>query len=606
MAAAGGLIVAAIVATVIVTQAFGPDRAEITTQPADKKVEGIWVEDLADPLVIAPGDREAVAMKAAYLTGLTSLPTPLPDYLRRDALPRMVLYSVSDGVHTARVFVGGGNGLTAAMENAADKLKSELGGGYRPRWLRVDVVQDVRPIPEISLIRPMKYDRSMAGLATGHERRMMMLPIEVTREEIISDAGLLEPMKILPFLKLRPWRAKDGSFPPEAIDEPMYRFRTMAMFTDGRTVKELFRGHRKREKLTPELLTERAKLAGEYLTRMVGKDGKFAYHYKADTGVSAQSYNILRHAGTTYSMYELYEVTGDKTLLAAAERALKYLYKHVVEAPATVQGRSYVADEGMVKLGGAGLAAVAIAKAIETTGNREHLTVLRRLGRWMQSVQDSKTGEFHIHFQTWPAGVKLNRKSIYYPGEAILGLIRLHQLDPDGGWLTSAEMGARYLAESYQGKELPADHWLLYGLNDIHAVTGDEVLLKHGMAIALEAIVAKQRDDDVLPRDWAGSFYTPPRSTPTATRMEGLCAAYFLAKRANATDKTERMLPAIRRGINFSLQCQLMPETAMFMAQPAVAMGGIRGELQGFGVRIDYVQHTMSALLQARRILGGR
>ncbi|MFP4053069.1 MAG: hypothetical protein ACLFV7_04310 [Phycisphaerae bacterium] len=605
IAVLGGLVLAGIVAAVVATRTNGTGPQTTTTAPDGGSGREIWIEDLADPLVIAPGDHEAVAMHAAYLTGLTSLPAKLPDSLRGDARPRMVICSVSDGIHTARVFVGGGNGLLAAMEDAADRLKAELGGGYRPQWLRVDIVQDVWPIPEVSLVRPLKNDRSLAGLATGRNRRLMLLPIELTRERIVSDAGLLEPMKILPFLKLRPWRAKGGSFPPEAIDEPMYRFRTLALFTDGRSVKELFRGHRKRETLTPELLTERAKLAGQYLARVVDKDGRFGYHYRADKGVFSSSYNILRHAGTTYSMFELYEVTGDERLRAAAERALKYLYRHIVEAPATIQGRSFVADEGMVKLGGAGLAAVAIAKAIQTTGNREHLTVLRRLGRWMQSVQDSKTGEFHIHFQTWPAGIKINRKSIYYPGEAILGLIRLHQLDPDGGWLASAEKGARYLAESYQGKELPADHWLLYGLNDIHAASGDEVLLKHGMAIAMDAIVAKQRGDKGIPPDWAGSFYTPPRSTPTATRMEGLCAAYFLARRAGATDKTAKMLPAIRRGVNFSLQCQLMPETAMFMAQPSAALGGLRGELQGFGVRIDYVQHTMSALLQARTILGG-
>jgi hypothetical protein len=40
------------------------------------------------------------------------------------------------------------------------------------------------------------------------------------------------------------------------------------------------------------------------------------------------------------------------------------------------------------------------------------------------------------------------------------------------------------------------------------------------------------------------------------------------------------------------------------MKQPQRAVGGVRGSLTSYTVRIDYVQHTISSLLGLYRILG--
>src|SRR5680860_112785 len=63
----------------------------------------------------------------------------------------------------------------------------------------------------------------------------------------------------------------------------------------------------------------------DYLLNAMNPDGTYIYEYNPKTDRKSWKYNILRHAGTTYSILEVYEVTGRKEYLEAAIRALEYL-----------------------------------------------------------------------------------------------------------------------------------------------------------------------------------------------------------------------------------------------------------------------------------------
>ena len=52
--------------------------------------------------------------------------------------------------------------------------------------------------------------------------------------------------------------------------------------------------------------------------------------------------------------------------------------------------------------------------------------------------------------------------SLYYPGEAALGLLMLYEKDPSLIWLQAAADSIAYLARMREGKKLvEADHWAL-------------------------------------------------------------------------------------------------------------------------------------------------
>lgn len=575
--------------------------------------ELVWLDDVAAPLPLTPPKRRALASYAAARTGLLGIAPSLPDELQRDREPRVVMVSLSDGVRTARVYTGIGRGVGAAIEYAAARVRATLPPEVKPRWLRLDVVQEVQRIEQMTLDTRLPRDPSLWGMATTADFGLAVLPVELVRpnvkDRIIKRDGHLNPLAIQRFLRERPWRANADKFSPLRDDHRKirYRFRTDAVFTDGVKVLDLYRGHRLRRRLTPKLLRARALLAGRYLARAVKADGSFTYAYFPATDETNSDYNLPRHAGTLYSMMQLYQLTEDKELLAAARRALRFLLGHVEPARGTIRKRSVVVEGRVVKLGGVGLAGIAIAEYIKATGDRKPLETLRRLGRWIQSVQNPRTGELHTHYMEWPSGRRLNRKMAYYPGEAILALTRLHGLDPNGGWMEIAESAAEWQVQSQQGKDFWADHWLLYALNEIHAETGNERLARHAIAMANEAIVARQRrTPEPDRRDWVGSFYTPPRITPTATRMEGLAATWFLADRMKRPVLAKTYRETLQRGVQFSLQGQILPEKAMFFRHPPTCLGGFQGSLTYAPIRIDFVQHSLSAILLTRKILLNR
>ena len=103
--------------------------------------------------------------------------------------------------------------------------------------------------------------------------------------------------------------------------------------------------------------------------------------------------------------------------------------------------------------------------------------------------------------------------------------------------------------------------------------------------------------------DWLGSYYQPPRSTPTATRSEGLFSTYLLARDYGYEQMASQILEALKLGAAFQLQTQFRPESVMYLKDPQRALGGFHRSLDNYELRIDYTQHNISALLGLYKIL---
>ena len=103
---------------------------------------------------------------------------------------------------------------------------------------------------------------------------------------------------------------------------------------------------------------------------------------------------------------------------------------------------------------------------------------MRRLGRFIVH-QQYDDGHFRSNADLErEAGTKLKREVIYYPGEAVLGLMRLYALDPQPEYLDAARKGADWVVhvrDAYVSEENQEhDHWMSYALNELYRVTRDE------------------------------------------------------------------------------------------------------------------------------------
>jgi hypothetical protein len=356
---------------------------------------------------------------------------------------------------------------------------------------------------------------------------------------------------------------------------------------------------------TPERLLAAVRLGADYLARVVNAEGRYVYLYHPVEDRDDSQYGWLRHAGTTYALLEAYEEFGTPEYLEKAELALRYLSAHLHDDPAS-QGKYALdtRDEEQQKVGGAGLALLAFAKHAAVTGKRDQLETMRALARFIMK-QQYEDGHFRSNADVeYESGKTLKREPVYYPGEAALALMRLYAVDPQKTYLDTARHAADWVVHvrdaNVSENDQEHDHWMAYTLNDLYRVTHDGSYLEHAFKIARAIQRKQQRVADAPAPDLVGTFYEG-QTTPASTRVEAYDAAIALARFAGKPDDW-LLVPAHEVACSMLGQ-QFRPDNDYWLKNQAKVEGGVRESLLVQDVRIDYVQHAMSAWLHFARIL---
>jgi len=347
-----------------------------------------------------------------------------------------------------------------------------------------------------------------------------------------------------------------------------------------------------------------ANQAGAYLVEHSLPDGSFVYEYDPVRKRAAGSYNILRHAGTVYALLELYRQSKNPDVLRVAQSALAYLHAQIRPC-LDVGDVECVVEDDEIKLGGNALAILAFVEYAAVTDDEKYLPAARRLSRFVTQTQSS-TGQFLVHKLSFSSGRVADFESSYYPGEALFALAKLAQRDKDTALFRQVHRGAQWIIEVRDGNtprtRLEHDHWLLYALNELHADRPEPLYVDHTRRLTDAISAAQHRDICDGRSDWNGGYFSPPHSTPAATRSEGLAAAWALFSRAGDTAYMERAKRTLNRGIRFQLETQMTKEKAQSINADKAAVGGFHESLTEYSIRIDYVQHNISSLLGYLRV----
>jgi hypothetical protein len=360
--------------------------------------------------------------------------------------------------------------------------------------------------------------------------------------------------------------------------------------------------------------------SARYLAALCDEQGRFTYRTHLDPAVALPpAYNVLRHAGAVYALAQYCQRSPDAEVQAAMQRGADFLRRKCVGPVADHPNLLAVwsdpdvtgdAPPRQAKLGGAGLALVALLNAERVAPGSTPLDQLRALGRFLIFMQKGDGSFYSKYFPD--SGRSDAWQSDYYPGEAALGLLLLYERDPALPWLRAAAQALDQLAQ--RGTREPAtfpDQWFLLAAERLWVNAAEtpvpvnrELLLAHARRICLDMLADQQRqaDDPQL----AGCYTPDGRSCPTATRLEGLLAAtsFLLAAEPSLTDTLRQ---SIDDGVRFLLRCQI-PDGPQAGAFPRVLSGFEPSADQGDGVRaqevrIDYVQHALSALIQYEQIV---
>ncbi|NOZ07390.1 MAG: hypothetical protein GXO91_00750 [FCB group bacterium] len=364
--------------------------------------------------------------------------------------------------------------------------------------------------------------------------------------------------------------------------------------------------------------------AARYLEKVCNPDGQFLYRVNINPAVvPAKRYNLLRHAGTVYILAKYFRQSNDRAALTAVENALGFMQQKSLEAvpghPNLLGVWSYPwitssRSPKQLKLGGTGLGLTAMATYGAAFPDKIDLKQLGAMGDFLLFMQKD-TGEFYSRYID-RQGLDDTNPSLYYPGEAILGLISLFRIYPSQKWLDGAIRGLTYLARSRADLDYaPADNWALIASAEILKFKNDSLtdevrrtIVDHAIQIS-ESILAEKKPRYSTEQRLGGCLTRDGKTTPTATRLEGLLAALKIIPEERA-DLRRQILKAVRGGICFlqSTQIQKGPYRGGFTrdSRPFSEEGFIDGDRfndRATEIRIDYVQHALNALLEYRHLL---
>lgn len=346
-------------------------------------------------------------------------------------------------------------------------------------------------------------------------------------------------------------------------------------------------------------LIDAAIAGGDYLVRMQRSDGRFYYWYDpADDRLEYNQYNMVRHAGAALSLFDLYSATRDKRFLDSARLAISFLTTRFRDAAGESGGPKrglYVLDfDGKAKLGANGLALLAMARSLEIEKSQALLSSADGLASLILSMQrpDGSYDSYYRIKGDEPSG----SVSLYYPGEAMLGLLALHKLNGKKELLESAVRGADFLIESQRKlKEPPPDAWLMQALEVLFKISNEKRYAEHAIALAT-TLIGYQYGENSAAGQPGGFGPDQPDAGSTASRVEGIVAAYRIAEKVKHSN-VPKLAKSLRAATDFLLSKQFTRANSFFFPRSDRAAGGFPESMTSMVIRIDFVQHSISALL---------
>lgn len=351
-----------------------------------------------------------------------------------------------------------------------------------------------------------------------------------------------------------------------------------------------------------DLALERARMGASWLAGVAREDGSFYYiYYPEDREFEEVDYNEVRHAGTTYSMFQAYGALGGGAVLDAAERGAQYIQDHSV--PAGDGGLAFI-YEGRMKLGGQALALVALLERRRVLSDDTYDELISGLAGFMMSLElADEPGRYYQSYDAALQEPSLEPDSDYYPGEALLALTRLARHYRDGPYLDSAVRAAEFLVHERDG-DIPAagvvpreDHWLALALSELYQLRREEAYREVAYLQAESMIGNQFTADDGPMRAGGSSLQNPINYTSTATKGEALVAVWAMAAATGDDEASDRYAAAARRNAQFQLRVQFTRENTELFPDPAMVIGAWGKDALDPWIRIDFVQHNISALI---------
>lgn len=338
---------------------------------------------------------------------------------------------------------------------------------------------------------------------------------------------------------------------------------------------------------TNDTLLEYLSDSGDYLLQHIQSSGKWDYEYDPSKDENLPRYNILRHAGTTYSLGLIFKYTRDPKYYNGTAKTLNYLLSHHLHFE-TWEGKevAYMEERGVVKLGGAALAVLAVVEIEQMDPLARYERELDGLGEFIVQMQ-YPNGSFQCFYKT-----REDEHSNYYPGEALLALARLYDHYGDQRYLDALTIGLEFYNPYYGRSYTAYTPWATEAMVYAYGWNNESSYFDQCYAMAESCRAGQNLPGKTIEQQYIGGWGADPAANG-ASRVEGVVDAFLMAKRTNDTSKMNRYNSTMEYASRFLINLQFNGEESGGFPKPEKVAGGTPLSYNEDNIRIDYVQHAV-------------
>jgi hypothetical protein len=347
-------------------------------------------------------------------------------------------------------------------------------------------------------------------------------------------------------------------------------------------------------------IVDSLRLSGEYLVNHIEEDGSWDYLYDAGKDRSIDDYNLLRHAGTTYSMALIFKYTGDPRFYNGSVITANYMLENYLHFEEKDVGEiAYVSSGHLVKLGGAALAALALIQIATADPLVLYDREITGFGNFILN-QITESGKFNCYMNALE-----NKHNDYYPGEALLALTGIYEYTGDCRYLDGLNRSWEFYKDFYgSGGYTPFSPWGTEALYHTCRITGRADLADLALLMGRNSISSQIQPSPYTDERYIGGFGNPPRSN-SASKVEAGVDAYALSLLLGEDYWIDVFNETISLARKFLLELQLNRSEADELPNPVLSRGGYPDTFDDLEIRIDYVQHSVVVLIKILAYRGG-
>lgn len=493
----------------------------------------------------------------------------------------VVFISVSDGKKKAKVFLSQSPDMSKALTEAFEKAKKS---GMYPKWFKLDVVvsdEEKSYLDFTDANLTIRKGGMKSGIAFTPYYGTALLEQQINSGGLLNyETGELDLKKVNDELKAM-GKKKLGSIP-----DTLRLFTTQGYFAENRSyAHKLVSGSHNngRRRITADRRTveELARKTSEYLSGIIDKKGKFIYGYYPIDNQELEGYNILRHAGTIWSLIMQYDMCRDEGLVPVIDSAVDYLKKYIHQKDSKT---AFVVDGTRLNVGGNGLALLALTTYAEVFGTSKHNALIRQLANGIINMQKKDGSYIHtLDKKTYKTAEEYI--IIYYDGEAAYGILKAYGILGDKKYLTAASKACDYFVKKdYASLH---SHWMSYVFNEITKYLPYERYFEFGL---------KNIDAD----DFSVNAYASKGSSNVAAETlnasiemyQRLIEGGYDCKYLDTFDDVQAVKASIRRA-EIGFDFFMFPEYAMYFKAPDTVVNSMAIREDLFRIRIDDIQHFL-------------